>query len=112
MTRAASPSGETGGEQADEGALVDAGVGDPKHVDAERGESVRAKSIQRRAIGVVVNAPIDLDDEVQPVTIEIDDEAREDVLAPHLQAEDRATAKKPPRDGLRFGLEAGTFFAT
>jgi hypothetical protein len=97
-------SGVTSSEQIAQGLLVDVLVGDADHADRTARDGL-GPGIVVRALGrVVVNTAVELEYEAGGRAVEVDDEARDDLLASELEPEEGAATQELPREIAAAGL--------
>ena len=76
-------------------------VGNAQDADREPSEGLGAVQVALALGRVIVSTAVELEDEALRGAVEVDDEAGDDLLAPELEAEDRAvaedSARRPPR---------------
>jgi len=86
-------------------------VGHAQDADRELSEGLGAYPVALAPIRVIVEGAVELEDEALRRAIEVDDETRDELLAPKLEAEDRAVAEDLPSgclgDGRRLAKTSG-----
>ena len=78
--------------------LVDVVVGYAQDADGELSEDLGASLVVLALGRVIVDTTVELEDEALRGAVEVDDEAGDDLLAPELEAAERAVAEDLPGD--------------
>jgi hypothetical protein len=79
-------------------------VPESQHTNARSFERFRAADVASQVTRISVLAAIELDGEAGLLTIEVDDESADGMLAPELQLLDAPAAKRTPESGLGIRL--------